>query len=37
MPASTVGAGDVHDGTEAIEREQEEGPTQGEIAALHCP
>ena len=37
MPVSAVGAGDVHNGTEAIEEEQEEGPTQGAIAALHCP
>ena len=36
MPDSTVCADDMHDGTEAI-GEEEAGPTQGEIAALHCP
>ena len=37
MPVSTVGAVDMHDGTETIGEEEDEGPTQGEIAALHCP
>lgn len=37
MPDSTIHAGDTHDGTENVGEEEDEGPTQGETAALHCP